>query len=363
MSSKKSIVYVQTAFIGDAVLAVPALLHLKEYYSDYQIIFVCRLGVGDLFRRLNLVDFVFEVEKKSKRSYREVLSQLAEFKIEKVISPHESLTTALFVQDIDADIKIGFKKFWNLFFYDLRVTKNRQLPEALRQMQLLGAEDEKLQENISHYLQSKRAYLRGENGRMSAPPLWAQMNLTAHMAKNSSDWLTLQSRLPFVWSERKKVLLFPGSVWETKKWTDYLSLAKNLTRQYEVVLMGAANEKNLCLEIQKQVPQAQVLAGQTSLHETLLIIHHADLVVCNDSSPAHLASLTNTPVLSIFGPTIIEQGFRPWSAQAYVLDRQGLFCRPCGAHGHNKCPRGTHECMKNISVAEVEKSVQSVLKI
>jgi len=55
-----------------------------------------------------------------------------------------------------------------------------------------------------------------------------------------------------------------------------------------------------------------------------------------------------TPLVSIFGPTTPSQGYTPWNKKSRVVEIP-LDCRPCGAHGHNKCPIGTHDCMKKIS--------------
>jgi len=62
----------------------------------------------------------------------------------------------------------------------------------------------------------------------------------------------------------------------------------------------------------------------------------------------HLGSTAGTPTVSIFGPTILEFGYRPWNARAEIVQID-LSCRPCGKHGAKKCPLGTHACMKGIS--------------
>jgi heptosyltransferase-2 len=75
----------------------------------------------------------------------------------------------------------------------------------------------------------------------------------------------------------------------------------------------------------------------------------------------HLAATSETPSVVIFGPTILEFGFRPWQDRVFVVETHGLACRPCGKHGHKKCPIGTHICMKQISKDEVLEKLQGVL--
>jgi heptosyltransferase-2 len=89
----------------------------------------------------------------------------------------------------------------------------------------------------------------------------------------------------------------------------------------------------------------------------------AELVVTNDSAGQHLAALAGTKTVSVFGPTVLPFGFRPWNSQAIVVERFGLSCRPCGKHGPMKCPIGTHECMKSIRSNEVYQACERLLSI
>ena len=62
---------------------------------------------------------------------------------------------------------------------------------------------------------------------------------------------------------------------------------------------------------------------------------------------AHIAASLQRPVLCIFGPTVLDFGFRPWNDKSQVVE-EALLCRPCGPHGHARCPLGHHNCMKKI---------------
>ena len=71
----------------------------------------------------------------------------------------------------------------------------------------------------------------------------------------------------------------------------------------------------------------------------------------------HLASLQHVPVVALFGPTVPEFGFAPFGPNVQVIERANLACRPCSAHGSERCPLGTHVCMTKISVDTVFDSV------
>jgi heptosyltransferase-2 len=74
----------------------------------------------------------------------------------------------------------------------------------------------------------------------------------------------------------------------------------------------------------------------------------------------HLAVARGTPVVAIFGPTVPQQGFAPYTNRARIVERP-LSCRPCGRHGSVRCPIGTHACMREISAAQVQDAVLQLL--
>ena len=67
--------------------------------------------------------------------------------------------------------------------------------------------------------------------------------------------------------------------------------------------------------------------GKTTLLELAELIKRSELIVTNDSSPIHIASAwKNVRILAIFGPTVKELGFFPWSENSKVFQIEGLAC-------------------------------------
>ena len=158
--------------------------------------------------------------------------------------------------------------------------------------------------------------------------------------------------------------LFPGSVWNTKKWTEagYRELAQILLNSgYEVELLGGPDEKALCESIASGDARLRVLAGRYSIADTIANVKNYSLVVSNDSAPTHMASYAGVPVVTIFGPTTSGMGFRPWAEKVRVVENENMLCRPCGPHGHVTCPLGHHLCMKTITSAQVAAACGSFL--
>jgi heptosyltransferase-2 len=361
---------VQTAFLGDLLLAIPLLKRCKELWPDHQLGLVCRKGFGDFFLKTKLVDQIFEIQKGRQDSYSKIIQELNTADIQFLISPHQSMRTGIFCHQIKAKHKISFKNWWNFLVFDHRVVRDVELPDPLRQLSLLAdsavEKNQDLRNQIQTYKKNEKPYSLGPAGRLSAPPPWASMSLKASLSGEDKAFAKLKEKLNLQsFDSKRTLLLFPGSVWATKRWTEsgFISLGQQLQKKgYQVFVMGGPGEEELADRVSKQILGSQSLAGKTSIFESALLILHSALVVGNDSASTHLASACETPVIAIFGPTVLEFGFRPWSAESYVVQKMDLNCRPCGMHGHKVCPLGTHVCMKDISSDTVLGAVEFALK-
>ena len=313
--------------------------------GNAEITLVCREGVGQLFKQLEVVDRVFEVKKGNSESYKAVQKSLELEEFEWVLCPHQSFTSAWFQRRIRAQQKISFGTWWNAMFFSDLIKKPMHLPEALRQMSLLKNVDPELGFLLSEYNEPTK-----ENELGNIPP-WATSDID--VKKYANAFAAEREKLGI---SSRPIVLFPGSAWETKRWTEsgFIELVKYYSKQgNSVVILGSSAESILCERIAASQPGAISLAGKTSLFETVAILASAQIVFCNDSAGQHLASMVSTPTVSIFGPTVLSQGFRPWSNSAAVAQLEGLQCRPCGRHGHRQCPIGTHDCMVKLEASQV----------
>ncbi len=315
---------------------------------------------------MGLIDQVYEIKKGDAESYRRVLKNLQKEQIDHLFAPHESWRSVFFCRKITAAQKISFQKFARSLFFDRLIKKAIDLPDSLRQLSLLTPFDQDLAAKLKDYEKNGRPYTLSPEGHLSAPPGWASMNGQEKLLQDSKTYEALLHRLSLADKNfQRSILIFPGSVWATKRWTEegFIQAGQDLQKKgYPIVIMGGPGEEALCKSIAQQIPQAIDLSGRTSLYESALLISHAALVIGNDSASSHLASVAGTPLLAVFGPTILEFGYRPWSAQAFILQDNELRCRPCGKHGHQKCPLGTHACMKNIAAREVVKKAELILR-
>lgn len=359
-------VVIQTAFLGDLLLTIPLLKKIKKTWPNQKLFLVCRQGFGDFFLRLQLVDQCFEIKKGDSKSYSTISAELGKYQIDHLISPHESLRTAFFVRGLKARHKWGFKNWWSFLFYDQCISKNLSWPDALRQLSLMEIVDPDLHNLSTEYCTQSQPLKVSSQGLLPAAPEWASMNCRLSVQQIAEVmWPALKDRFDFLAQMERQpfVLIFPGSVWATKRWTTegFIKLAQGLQQQgFQILLMGGPGEEGLSQLVAQKLSGAYDLTGKTKVIESAAIMLKAQLVVANDSASAHLAAVTETPVVGIFGPTVLDFGYRPWGQKVAIVENKALSCRPCGKHGHKECPLGTHECMKSI---EAEQVLQATLLV
>ena len=156
--------------------------------------------------------------------------------------------------------------------------------------------------------------------------------------------------------ERPVLALCPGAAYgSAKRWPagHYAALAKRaLARGEAVWLFGGPQEREVTARIRADCDAAASLhdlAGRTSLLDAIDLLSLADRVVSNDSGLMHVAAALGRPLLALYGST--TPAFTPpLDEGARVLER-ALDCRPCFAR---TCPLGHRDCLRGISVDEVD---------
>ena len=153
--------------------------------------------------------------------------------------------------------------------------------------------------------------------------------------------------------QRPLVAVCPGSTnSRAKRWPveRFASVCDRLIEKMEadIVLIGAREELNVTHQVVEQMRHHPVvLTGKTDLAQTVAMLSAVDLLITNDTGPAHIAAALNRPTLVIFGPTN-PVTTRPFSRAAEVI-RRPPDCAPCMLRD---CPID-HRCMTAITPDEI----------
>jgi ADP-heptose:LPS heptosyltransferase len=112
----------------------------------------------------------------------------------------------------------------------------------------------------------------------------------------------------------------------------------------------------------QQYPQCvNVSQHLESLQQELVLISHLDVMISMDSANMHLASLTGTPVISIWGATHPYAGFMGWGQSKENAIQVDLDCRPCSIFGQKPCRRGDYACLNNIKPETIVEKTNTLL--
>jgi ADP-heptose:LPS heptosyltransferase len=150
--------------------------------------------------------------------------------------------------------------------------------------------------------------------------------------------------------------LLPLRKWPTER---YVDLAKRLLEGFPDVaigLTGAPSEAQAIDRVAAQIdsPRCFSLAGKTTLPQLLVLYTLSELLITNDSGPAHFASMTPITVITLFGPETPAL-FRALTPRAIPIWMQ-LPCSPCvNAYNNRQSPCRDNICMKSITVDHVFK--------
>lgn len=150
------------------------------------------------------------------------------------------------------------------------------------------------------------------------------------------------------------ILIHPSSRWRYKCWPEekMRSLTKRLLEQGKRVVFSSGPdpvEREMVTKIAEGLDVCN-LAGKLSLKELGALIERAEVLLCVDSVPLHMASALKRPVVAIFGPTS-DITWGPWRNPGARVISEGLSCRPCYLDGCGGSKKS--DCLARLSVDRV----------
>lgn len=160
---------------------------------------------------------------------------------------------------------------------------------------------------------------------------------------------------------RRYLVLNPGAAYgSAKRWGEdrFAAAAETLATEMDldVAIVGSEKERSIAESIQKLMRRrVAVLSGRTSLETLIGVISGATLVLTNDSGPMHVAAALGIPTVAVFGATdhVVTS---PWGPRTRVV-REAVECSPCMLR---ECPID-HRCMTRVSAEAVCRAAREVL--
>ncbi|MEG1622266.1 MAG: glycosyltransferase family 9 protein [Alistipes sp.] len=138
-----------------------------------------------------------------------------------------------------------------------------------------------------------------------------------------------------------------------------------LSGRYDRIFIHSGGDEELAFaqEMERTHPNVTTLFNRIKLADEMDLIANLDCVVSMDSLVMHLASLTATPVVSVWGATHPILGFMGYGCDAKgVVQQEGLPCRPCSVYGKKPCKFGDYHCLSDIAPAEIVSRVATIIR-
>lgn len=330
----KKILIIQTAFIGDVVLATALIEKLHAYYPAASIDFLLRKGNESLLDNnphLNEV-LIWNKKEHKTRNLFATLKKIRSKKYDIVINVQRFFSTGLLTAFSNAGQTIGFDKNPLSFLFTKKIKHVFDL------------------QNPKHEVERNNDLIKDiTDGNFTRPVLYP--------STTDESYVDQYTHAPFI-------TITPSSVWFTKKYPPekWVDMMDQFDPAYKIYLLGGKDNFDECESIASQSnnKNSMILAGKLSFLQSAALMKKAIMNYVNDSAPLHFASAVNAPVTAVFCSTIPAFGYTPLSDKSFIAEtKEKLTCRPCGLHGRKACPLGHFKCAYEIETSQLLKTINS----
>lgn len=334
-------------WLGDAVMALPALEALRHAYPQANLVVIARASVADLFRVSGLCDEVAVLPSpKSKGGWRSTLKAawaLRDRQFDAGLILPNSFESALTFR------LAGIRDCWG-YARDGRGILLRKAVSPPKKGEIPRHE-------VFYYLEVLRRLKIIPTLPLDAVPRLRLSEETLSRGRKILDEAGLEGPV---------VAIAPGSAnSRAKQWPPerFVAAAQATAHSLNaaVAIFGTPPERELAESIAAKLTaqgvKAHSLAGKTSLHDFLCAIANASVLITNDSGGMHVAYAAGVPTVAIFGPTIPEET-GPLGNHTRVV-REPVECSPCML---KDCPID-HRCMTAVSPERVARVATELVQL
>jgi heptosyltransferase-2 len=325
-----------TNWVGDAVMTIPALRELRRVLPDAHLTLTTRSWSEGLFRDADFLDDLLIYDRRGMGSVARATREWRARRFDLAILFQNAFEAALIAAVARVPLRLGY------------ATDGRRalLTHALPLPSWHGERHE-----VFYYLNiisELERLLRGSSDVLEREP---RFDLRVNAARRAEARELLKAHGASM--DGPLVALCPGSTnSRAKRWPGerYAALADRFVDEMgaSVVLVGSAEEVGVSRAVSEQMRRrAVMLTGRTDLSGAVAVLSLSDMLITNDTGPAHIAAALERPALVIFGPTD-PATTRPFSQRAQII-RRPPECAPCMLRD---CPID-HRCMTAITHDEV----------
>jgi heptosyltransferase-2 len=324
-------------WLGDSVLALPAMNTLTKSYPGGEIWVAAQKGITDLFAMSNMFAGTIALPKqKNLKDLQNAARIFRQFRFDLGILFTNSFASALAFALAKIPQRWGYKKDGRGFLL------TNGIPVLRREARI---------HQVHYYLD----LLSGLG--LKEFPEEPYLSVDQREKAETEEWLGSQ-KIPI---RKPLIIINPGAYygsakrWPAEKYAELASLLQSRMRA-QIIITGSAEETHLAEAISSCVSEGSyILTGKTTLPRLTSLLSLSDLLVTNDSGPMHLANMLKVPLVALFGPTEPARTGPYWKPATVI--HKGAPCWPCS---YKECPFD-HRCMMDISPEEVFQACQKLI--
>lgn len=336
-------------WVGDAVMALPALKELRRIFPNAHITLASRAWVAGLFEGEGIADELIPLREgrgpiKSASNFVSDVLRLRQERFDLAVLLQNAFAAAMLARLSGIKMIAGYPTDRRGALLDLRVPFEP---------------DYKTKHQVRYYLKIASELERVLTGSSQVEIDSAQPELHVSDSGREQAWSVLSQA--GVSRAAPILALSPGATnSRAKRWLPerFAAVADRLAAQngFQTIIVGATGDLEVADEVARLMrSQAIVLAGRTSIADLKALLACCSLVVSNDTGTAHVAGALRIPTVVLFGPTE-HFATRPLTDLATVV-RHDVECSPCMLR---ECPID-HRCMTRIEVDDVYRASRDLL--
>lgn len=333
--SPKKILIRGPNWVGDAVLAIPALKAVRSHFPETEITLLVRPWVAGLFTSAPFIDNVWTENKPSKLGdWTRITRDIRAFGFDLALLLPNSFESALMMFLARVPLRVGYAtdgRTWML-------TNSISPPTDSRHQ-------------VYYYLDLVKALQAGTD----RPSI--EIEATGEERANARNLLH-EEGIPHA---DRFLVLNPGAAYgSAKRWHEdrFAEVADILAKEMglNVALIGSESERPIAEQIRDRMKsRPAVLSGKTSMETLIGVLAESSLMITNDSGPMHIAAALGVPTVAVFGSTD-ERVTAPFGPRTRVV-KNPVECSPCLLR---ECPID-HRCMNGVSVEDVCKAARELV--
>lgn len=345
------ILVIRFSALGDVAMTVPIVWAVAQKYPDVRITVLSRSFARPFFE--NLAPNVNFMEADLKGEYHGVkgLNKL-----------YRRLAAKQFthVADLHSVLRSNYLRLrFNLGHFKVaHIDKHRKMRHALVNKNMKKKVKQQLPTSFENYTEvfAKLGFPIDDNQFTSIfPPEDGDLTLLPELfreKKEDQPWIGIA---PFAAHQ--------GKIYPKEQMREVI---RQLVKDYpeaRIMLFGRGKDEEATFpQWIEEMPQCTIVSQHISaMQQELILMSHLDVMVSMDSANMHLASLVNTPVVSVWGATHPMAGFLGWHQKKENAIQLDMECRPCSIYGQKPCIHGDFRCMTGIKPEMIVERIKNII--